>query len=142
MSNRSTDDIVKALMSKADKEPLPKLLHEAAAAGARLGHEAALADIVRRVVSEAKTAPTLNLTLPKKRDKATKGVVQCPSPNCTNPGIRPLHNFCQHHHDTIPAEKRELLRARQIEAKKKALAEAKVAAVKAQREAAAKKPAA
>lgn len=110
--NRSiqTDDIVTKLLAQ-----IADTLKEAVGEGRRLG----MADAVRRLAEGTKGMDAANFTGTPKRDKTPKGTVQCPVPNCNRPGIRPQSNFCKHHVETLDAEKREKLRAKQVEARKK-----------------------
>ncbi len=105
-----TADIESRLLAK-----LTPLIKEAIDEGQRLG----LADAVRRLAEGTAELTALNYTAAPRRDKAPKGTVQCPVPNCNRPGIRPQSNFCKHHVETLDAKKREVLRAKQLETRKK-----------------------
>lgn len=63
------------------------------------------------------------LTPVKRRDKTTKGLVECPYPNCKNPGIKPNNCFCKEHFLSLSEKDkkkyREMQLARRAEARKK-----------------------
>lgn len=121
--------IVENLMQKLSSSSVPDLLKEAVHEGTKIG----MAMIVQRLADSTKDLPALNFTGAPKRDKTPKGTVQCPFPNCTKPGIRPQHNFCAHHAATLEPKKKEALRAKQLEAHKKARAKEREDAIAARR---------
>jgi hypothetical protein len=60
----------------------------------------------------------------RRRDKTTKHAIHCPVKDCERAGIKPLNNFCQHHFESLPKERRVKLRAEQLERRKTEAAKA------------------
>lgn len=112
---KNVDEIVNNLTARF-QGTIRSLLQDAINDGARIGGE----EMKKKVFSSLAQGEVLNDLPPRKRDKTPKGNVKCPVAGCKRPGIRPLRNFCQVDYDRLPAEKREELRKKQIDEKKRA----------------------
>lgn len=110
------ETIVENLMERL-QDSMRDIVAQAVNDGARLGGEAARQQLVSRLTDT--DIPVGNDAGPPKRDRTLKGTVKCPVPSCKLPGSRQLHCFCKKHHDTLPAEKREELRATVAKLKQK-----------------------
>lgn len=114
---RSVEEIVKALIKQVDVKSLPVLLSEAAAAGAQIGGREAVRRLAQQISDRADEFVSVNAATP--RAPRQKASVKCPVLNCTRPGVRPLRCFCPHHFAALDTKKREDLRAKQIDARKR-----------------------
>ncbi len=122
------EEIAKALMKEADDLSFGALLRKAIAEGVRLGEAGALQRLVQLMGGEATKSLSmiapgahLSATAPKParvKGQPAKTSVKCPVKDCTRPGIKPLHNFCQLHYESMAPEKREALRNKQIAERK------------------------
>lgn len=122
LSKKQQDEIVTKIL-----EQFKPVVEAALNDGIRIG-----AEETRRVLAAqiAGLEAPINLDQHKKRDKTVKGVIECPVVGCKNPGIKPLHCFCQHHYNTLPAEKRAKLREQQIQRRADAKRKAAIIAIK------------
>ena len=123
-ATENVDTFMTNLMAQAAEKPLPELLTAAFQQGAIMGGRAARQNLVEALQKNVQDPLVAVFNFAKQaapvkmKQLRSKPIIVCPVAGCTHRGIRPQHNFCKQHVVSLSPEKKEKLRAKQIEDRK------------------------